>query len=187
MTTWRRGTNLLAGQIADMTVTVETLIGRVKGEQIPRVPGVAVFFTGQLDHTPAALQQLVRSTGVLHERVILICVVIEPVSNTNPDERIELTGLDAGFSQLLLRYGFMQGPNIPSDFAACTKLGLELDLEKIHYFTGHVDMLAGRKRHGMVSWRDKLYTRMAANTQGATALYQIPVAQTMQVGLQVDI
>jgi K+ transporter len=39
----------------------------------------------------------------------------------------------------------------------------------------------------MVAWRDRLFTRMAANTQDATALYQIPIAQTMQVGLQVGI
>jgi len=62
-----------------------------------------------------------------------------------------------------------------------------LDLGKIHYFIGHVDLLAGRKSHGMASWRDRLFVRMAANTQDATALYQIPVAQTLQVGLQVGI
>ncbi len=187
MSTWRRGASLLAEQIATMTDTVETFIGRVQGEQIPRVPGAAVFFTGRLDHTPPALQQLVGSTGVLHERVILVSVVVEPVPKTHPDERIELTELDAGFTRLLLRYGFMQGPNVPSDLAACAKLGLKLDLDKIHYFIGHVDMLAGRKRHGMVSWRDRLFTRMATNTQDATALYQIPAAQTMQVGLRVGI
>jgi hypothetical protein len=31
------------------------------------------------------------------------------------------------------------------------------------YFTRHVDVLGGRQRHGMVLWRDKLNTRMAAN------------------------
>ena len=81
----------------------------------------------------------------------------------------------------------MQKPNAPSDLADCAKLGLELDLAKIHYFTGQVNMLAGRKRHGMVFWRDKRFTLMAANTQDATALYQISSGQVMQVGLQVGI
>jgi len=129
----------------------------------------------------------VRSTGVLHEQVLLVSVVTEPVSRIDPDERIELTGLEAGFMRLVLHYGFMQGPNVPSDLADCAKLGLELELDKIHYFTGHVDMLAGRKRHGMMLWRDRLFARMAANTQEATALYQVPAAQTMQVGVQVSI
>ncbi|MCJ7814717.1 MAG: KUP/HAK/KT family potassium transporter [Xanthomonadales bacterium] len=187
MTTWRSGAQLLSEQIAELTPTVETFIGWVMGEPIPRVPGVAVFFTGRLDRIPPTLQQLVRSTGILHEQVILVSVVTEPVSKTDPDERIELTGLDAGFSRLVLHYGFMQGPNVPSDLADCAKLGLELELDKIHYFTGHVDLLAGRKSHGIAAWRDRLFTRMATNTQDATALYQIPIAQTMQVGLQVGI
>jgi len=187
MTTWRSGSSLLAEQITNITPTMETFIGRVKAEGIPRVPGVAVFFTGRLDHAPPALLQLTASTGVVHERVILVRVVVEPVPKTNADERIELAELDEGFSRLLLRYGFMQGPNIPSDLAACVACGLKVNLDEIRYFTGHLDMLAGRKSHGMVSWRDRLFVRMAANTQDVTAHYQIPAAQVMQVGLQVGI
>ncbi len=187
MTTWRRGAGLLTEQIADMTSTVETFIGRLGGDKIPRVPGVAVFFTGRLEHTPPALQQLVASTGVLHERVILVSVVTEPVPKTRQDERMELTQLDQGFCRLVLHYGFMQVPNVPSELAKCAEQGLDLDLNEIRYFIGHVDLLAGRKRHGMASWRDRLFVRMAANSQDATALYQIPAAQTLMVGLQVGI
>jgi KUP system potassium uptake protein len=46
MTTWCRGARLLAEQIANTTPKLETFIGRVTGEQILRVPGTAVFFTG---------------------------------------------------------------------------------------------------------------------------------------------
>ncbi|MHB1239746.1 MAG: KUP/HAK/KT family potassium transporter, partial [Gammaproteobacteria bacterium] len=187
MTTWRRGAGLLADQIARSTPDLETFIGRVEGERIPRIPGAAVFFTGRLEQTPPALQKLVRHTGVLHERVIVTTVVMEPVPKTDRDERIELEQLGAGFYRLVLRYGFMQGPNIPSEFAACAELGLTLDLDDIHYFIGHVDLLAGRKRNGMAAWRDHLFTYMANNTQDATAFYQIPAAQVMKVGLQVGI
>ena len=49
------------------------------------------------------------------------------------------------------------------------------------------DLLAGRKQHGMVLWRDKLFSFLARNTQDATATYHIPAAQTMTVGLHVGI
>jgi KUP system potassium uptake protein len=64
-------------------------------------------------------------------------------------------------------------------------LGEELD--KLHYVVGHVDLLAGRKLHGMARWRDQLFSLMARNTQDATAYYQIPAAQAIKVGLQVGI
>ena len=81
----------------------------------------------------------------------------------------------------------MQGPNIPSELAAYAEKALSLDLDQTHYFIGHVDLLAGRKEHGMTAWRDRLFTRMASNTEDAAAFYQIPVAQVMKVGLQIGI
>jgi len=187
MTTWRAGSTLLADHIAHLTPKIDTFIGRLTAENVPRIPGEAVFFTGRLEQTPPALQKLVRHTGGVHKKVVLVTVIVEPVPKTEPEERIELTMLDDGFYRLVLRYGFMQGPNVPSDLAACGELGLELDLQKIHYFVGHVDMVAGRKRHGMALWRDKLFAFMAANTEDATARYQIPADQTMSVGLHVGI
>jgi len=187
MTTWRRGAALLAAQIATRAPTIETFIGRIVAEQVLRVPGTAVFFTGRLDQTPPALQQLVRSTGVLHERVILTTVVVEPIARVDAAQRAEITVLDAGFHRLVLRYGFMQQANIPSDLAACAELGLDVSLDEVRYFIGEVDLLAGRKLHGMAAWRDRLFVRMAINSQDATAFYQIPAAQAMKVGLQVGI
>ncbi len=182
MTTWRRGASLLAELIANTTPKLETFIGRVTGEQIPRIPGTAVFFTGRREQTPPSLQQLVERTEVLYKRVVLVTVVIEPVPTISGDERIEMKELGEGFYRLVLRYGFMQGPNIPSELDACAKLGLKLDLDKIHYIIGHVDLLAGRKLRGMALWRDRLFVLLARNTQDATAFYQLPVAQTMTVG-----
>ncbi len=187
MSTWRRGATILAEQIANTTPNLETFIGRVTNEPIPRIPGTAVFFTGRLEQTPPSLQKMVRHTGVLYESVIVVTVVIEPVPTTSKDERMEFTQLDIGFYRIVLRYGFMQSPNIPSELSACAALGLKLDLDQVHYFIGQVDLLAGRKRHGMVVWRDKLFAFMARNTQDATATYHLPTAQTMTVGLHVGI
>lgn len=187
MTTWRSGVRLLTEQIGSATPSLETFIGQVIGEQTIRVPGTAVFFTGRLDQTPPSLQKLVRSTSVLHEKVVIATVIIEPVARIDPAERIELTTMDAGFYRVLLRYGFMQGPNVPSDLASCADLGLELDLHEVHYIIGHLDLLAGRKLRGMAAWRDRLFARMATNSQDATAYYQIPSEQVMKVGLQIGI
>ncbi|MEO8718528.1 MAG: KUP/HAK/KT family potassium transporter [Burkholderiales bacterium] len=187
MTTWRRGASLLAERIGRATPDLQTFIGRVTSETLPRVPGIAVFFTGRLEQTPPALQQLVRHTGVLHQRVILLTVVIEPFPKTAPEERIEVKDLGAGFHRVVLHYGFMQGPNVPSELSACAALGLNGALDEIHYFIGHVDLLEARRRQGMAGWRDRLFIVLASNTQDATAAYQIPAAQTMKVGLQVGI
>ncbi len=187
MTTWRRGVALLNEQIAEATPPLETFIGRLKAQEVPRVPGTAVVFTGRLEQTPPALQQLVRHTGVLHEQVILVTVVVEPVPRIRSDERRELTDLGEGLFRLVLRYGFMQGPNVPSELAGCAECGLAVDLDQVHYFIGQVDLLARRKRKGMAAWRDRIFIFLANNTEDATAFYHVPAAQAMKVGLQVGI
>lgn len=101
---------------------------------------------------------------------------------------MEFKELGSGFDRIVLRYGFMQVSNIPSELSHyAAKLGLPLETDKIHYIVGHVDLLADRKLHGMAVWRDKLFAFMAGNTQDATAICHIPVAQTITVGLQVGI
>lgn len=187
MTTWHRGSALLSEQIAESASSLETFIGRLTGDQVPRVPGTGVFFTGRLEQVPPALQQLVRHTGVLYERVILVTVIIEQVSKVSQEERLELTKMEQGFYRVIMHYGFMQTPNVPSELANCAQLGLELKLDEIHYIIGQVDMLAGRKQRGMAYWRDRLFVWMARNTEDATVSYHIPSSQVMAVGLQIGI
>ncbi|MEO8123256.1 MAG: KUP/HAK/KT family potassium transporter [Burkholderiales bacterium] len=187
MVTWRRGASILDEQITAITSKLETFIGRCKGEGIPRVPGAGVFFTGRLNQTPPSLQKLVRHTGVLYETAVILTVIIEPVPTTTSAERIELTQLAEGFFRVVLRYGFMQTPNVPSELRECAKLDLSLELDQVNYIVGAVELLAGRKEKGMALWRDKLFALMTRNTQDITATYQLPANQIMTVGLRVGI
>lgn len=187
MVTWRRGTALVQDQIARVTPTLETLIGRVKGELIPRVPGTAVFIAGAFNHVPPSLPKLIRHSGVVFERVIVLRVVFEPVPTTQRSERIELTEIGDGFYRIVLHYGFMQTPNIPSELSQCAELGLALELDEIHYVDSSLVLLGGRKREGMALWRDKLFVFLSRNTQDATAAYHIPIDRLVTVGQRVGI
>ncbi len=187
MVTWRRGTALVQDQIACTTPTLETLIGRVKGEQTPRVPGTAVFMAGTFDHVPPSLPKLIRHSGVVFDRVIVLRVVFESVPTTHRSERIELTDVGDGFYRIVLHYGFMQTPNIPSELAQSAELGLALNLDEIQYFDSSIVLLAGHKRDGMALWRDKLFAFLERNTQDATTAYHIPIDRLMTVGQRVGI
>ena len=187
MVTWRRGADLLDEQITGATTNMQTFIGRAKGQEIPRIPGHAVYVTGHLEQAPMSLQQLLRHTGVLHETVVLLTVLVEPVASTTAAERIELTQLAEGFYRIVLRYGFMQTPNVPSELRECATLGLTLPMDQVHYIVGAVGLLAGRKKRGMALWRDKLFAFMARNTHDVSGTYQLPADQVMTVGLRVGI
>jgi KUP system potassium uptake protein len=187
MTSWRQGSRMIAEQIAENAEPFEQFVQRIRKQKVPRLPGTAVFLTGRLHQTPPALQQVVRHIGVLQEQVILLTVLIEKVSRVNLEDRLELDVLEDGFVRVVLHYGYMQGPNIPSDLQRLKEHGMQLDMGSISYFIGQVDMLAGRKRSGMMVFRDRLFVWMARNTRDMTSSYHIPAAQVMTVGLQVGI
>uniref|UniRef100_A0A7V4XSD6 Probable potassium transport system protein Kup n=1 Tax=Acidobacterium capsulatum TaxID=33075 RepID=A0A7V4XSD6_9BACT len=187
MTSWRQGSRLLAEQMAENAEPFDQFVQRIRKQKVPRLPGTAVFLTGRLHQTPPALQQVVRHVGVLQEQVILLTVLIEKVPRVNLEDRLELDVLEDGFVRVVLHYGYMQGPNIPSDLQRLKEHGVQLDMGNISYFIGQVDMLAGRKRSGMMVFRDRLFVWMARNTRDMTSSYHIPADQVMTVGLQVGI
>ena len=119
--------------------------------------------------------------------MIVVRVVFEPVPTTHRSERIEFSSVGDGFHRIVLHYGFMQTPNIPSELRDCAALGLGPDLSEVHYFISSIDLLAGHKRDGMPLWRNKLFVFLARNTQDASTAYHIPVDQQMTVGLRIGI
>ena len=82
----------------------------------------------------------------------------------------------------------MQGFNIPSDLSYCIEHhNLPIDLDDTTYFVGRISVIAGRKKNGMMAWRDKLFAFMVRNTLHATSLYQIPSGRVIEIGLQLGI
>jgi len=118
---------------------------------------------------------------------LFVTVLIEEVPTIVQSKRIEITDLGAGFYQIILHYGFMQGINIPSELAQIKEQNLTLDISKIHYIINQIQIVPGRKLKGMASWRDHLFGYMARNTQNITETYQLPDKQTMIIGLKAGI
>ncbi|HET7675569.1 MAG TPA: potassium transporter Kup [Gammaproteobacteria bacterium] len=187
MSTWRRGGAMLQSQAGKNAEKLETFLGELAQSKLQRVPGTAVFLTGRLTETPPALRHHIERNRALHDQVILLTVLTADEPRVPADERIEVKFYPQGFYRVILHYGYMQGPNIPSELAACRARGIDIDLDEITYYIGRQSPLVGRKKGGMPTWRDHLFAFMVRNSMKATAYYQIPADQTVEMGLQVRI
>ena len=186
--TWRRGTELLIQLYEANTITTETLLGRLENDSPKRVPGTGVFFTARAEEVPHAMMQLIKHNKILHEKAVIVNVRVLREPRVPPGERIQVESDGQGLYEVKLRYGFMQGFNIPSDLALCVKRGdLPIDLDDATYFVGRTSVIADRKENGMMAWRDRLFAFMVRNTMHATSLYQIPSSRVVEIGLQVGI
>ena len=88
-------------------------LARLPQSRIIRVPGLAVFMTGNPDYVPTSLLHNLKHNKVLHENVLFVTVENEDVPEVSPRRRAEVSDLAPGIHRVILRYGFMESPNIP--------------------------------------------------------------------------
>lgn len=186
--TWRRGNELLVQQYEADAITMKTLVGRLQNDPPNRGDGVGIFFVARAEEIPRSLLQLVKLTRMLPENILIVNVRVLHVPFAPPDERSKVESFGEGVYSINLRYGFMQGFNVPSDLAQCIERGeLPIDLSDATYYVDQTSVIAGRKQGGMMVWRDSMFAFMKRNTMHVTSQFRIPADRVMEIGLQLGI
>jgi KUP system potassium uptake protein len=186
MSTWKTGRRILSKRLQEKSVPLNILMADLAADPPLRVPGVAVFMSGNPGGTPPALVHNLAHNKVLHERVVFLTVVTEEVPHVPATERVTVKHLGKGFHSVLVRYGFMQDPNILDIIAACKERRLMIPLEGTTFFLGREELVS-TDRPGMARWRERLFAFMSRNALRATAFFQIPSTQVFEVGAQVEL
>lgn len=187
MTTWRRGRELVLREIKQSGLALKPFIENIAQHPPIRVPGTAVFLTGNQNSVPSALLHNLKHNKVLHERNVLLTVEMLETPVAEYSERIRLIAMGDEFYALELHFGFAEYPNIPQALMDCSREGLMFDMMDTTFFLSRENIVADRRRPGMALWRDKLFAFMARNALPATAFFQIPGNRLIELGAQVEI
>ncbi len=159
---------------------------RQKEKPIRKVEGTAVYLTGDPDKVPNALLHNLKHNKILHERVVFLTVLTEPVPRVPGHARVQVEGLAEGFYRLVVRYGFSQNADIPRALRLCKALGLEFDLMQTSFFLGHETLVPSVKTR-MALWRGKLFVAMSRNALSATDFFKIPPNRVVELGTQIQL
>lgn len=186
MTTWRKGRQILMLRLRARAIPLEKFITQLKESPPHRISGTAVFMSGSMDGTPPALVHNVKHNRVLHDCVIIMMVRTDDVPHVSVENRITLEKAREGFYRAVVHYGFKDSPNIPGALQIARGQGLDFKPSEVTYFLGRETLLA-TKNPGMAIWREELFAVMSANAQRATAFFQIPPDQVVEIGLQVEL
>ncbi len=186
MTTWRRGRQLVMREIKQSGLALEPFITSIVAHPPLRVPGTAVFLTANDAAVPHALLHNLKHNKVLHERNVILTVetVETPVAEQN--ERTSVESLGDNFYKLILRFGFVEDPDVPQTLLTIGQCGLPFDLMDTTFFLSRESIVA-TDRPGMALWRDKVFAFMQRNAIPATAFFQIPGNRLVELGTQVEI
>ena len=185
LTTWARGRTLMIERMREAAMPISVFV-RSAVNSAARVPGTAVFMTSASDGVPHALLHNLKHNKVLHERVILLTVKIEDVPYVAVTKRVALEDMGQGFYRLVVRYGFMQDPDVPAALAQATECGPKFKMMDTSFFLARQTLIAS-SRPGMAIWREKLFAWMLRNAESAMEFFRLPTNRVVELGSQVEI
>ena len=186
MTSWKRGRDLLLARWRQDSLPLASFLSRLPQSRTVRVPGLAVFLTGNPDYVPAALLHNLKHNKVLHERVLFVTVQTMDEPEAGPVRRCSVEELAPGIHRVTLRYGFMESPNIPRALDDLRERGVAFDPMQASYFLGR-EVLVPAMVPRMPVWRLWLFLVLSRNATPATEFFRIPSDRVVELGVRVAI
>ncbi len=186
MYTWRRGVQILSEKTRRLELPLAELVARLEQRPPVRVPGTAVFLTADPLNAPTALLHSLKHYKALHERNAILSIQIDPQPRIDPKDRVRIEPISATFSRILLRFGFMETPNVPQALAIARKLGWQFDIMSTSFFLSR-RTLRPAETSEMPQWQDHIFIALARTANDATDYFQIPTERVVEVGTQVKV
>jgi KUP system potassium uptake protein len=186
MTTWNSGRGLLASRLAELSMSLDELLEKMREPSIVRVEGTAVYLGRHDVGVPPALLHNLRYNKVLHSRVVLLAMRTDSRARVPDEERVVVEELAPEFYRVVARHGFAEDPEVPGVLERLRIDGLEIDPEEATFFLGRETLLA-TKRPGMAIWRERLFTVLARNARRATRYFRIPSHRVCELGAEIEL
>ncbi|KJC37514.1 potassium transport protein Kup [Bradyrhizobium sp. LTSP849] len=189
MLTWRAGVKLVEAARGKLRQPEEDLIETAVNKCSARLPGTAVFLASAPNGVPLALTQFVKHNHVLHERIILVTVLIEELPHIADEDRTEVIDIIPGITRVVLHYGFMQNPTIYDGLTLACRQGKlpGIDLSDITYYVGRETIIPREDVPGMWVWRESLFAFLQRNAERSAAFFGVPTKQVVEFGTELEI
>ncbi len=184
LTTWKRGRKLLANEIAQQAIPIQVVLD--SADSVDRVQGTAVFLTALGEGTPSALLHNLKHNQVLHERNVLLTVIVEDKPYVSKGNRLLIDNLGKNFYRVRVFYGFMDTPDIPAALELCASRGLPFDMMATSFFVSRAVIVTG-PNPGMMQWRKRLFLSLSKNAINAADFFRIPANRVIEMGTRIEI
>jgi KUP system potassium uptake protein len=185
MDTWRRGRRVHLEIVRNESMPIALLLERAD-KSAQRVAGLGVFLASRSDVVPGALLHNLKHNKVLHERVVILNVIVEDRPFVPADQRIEVEKLGKGFFGVKVHYGFFETPDVPQAMEDARRFGLALDITTATFFIGR-ETLVPSEHSELSRLRNWLYRAIASNALSPARFYNLPPNRVVELGTQTAI
>lgn len=186
MDAWHSGRAAMMRKLERETMPLDLFIESTANEA--KVEGTAIYLSRRSDFVPVAMLHSVKHYHVLHQRNVILGVETEHVPRVAAEEQASVVPLGENFYRIVLRYGFMQDPDIPTALVRCWPGGLVFDEMETTFFLSRVSVVGtghGGERLNPLFCR--LYGWMHRNEADATEFFHIPRNRIVELGAQIEL
>lgn len=187
MITWWRGRRILAERLQTSAIPVQEFLASLFKYPPHRVPGTAVFMVANASAVPHALLHNLAHNKVLHERVVILTVVIEDRPWVPFSERVAVEALGNGCWRIQLRFGFKNPVDVPQGLALCSERGLDFEMMETSFFLSRETLIPVIGEGGMALWRERLFATMARNASSVVEYFNLPANRVIELGTRIEI
>ena len=184
--TWVRGSASLSRATRKNEAELDWLVRKLEAKPPHRVPGTAVFLTGDPNAAPTALMHNLKHNRVLHERNIILTIKTEDTPRVQRHERIQIERVADTFIRVIAHYGFMETPSVPKILEHCRRKDLNIDISATSFFLSRRSLKTTIKSE-MPRWQERLFIWLAGRAEDATEYFRIPSDRVVEVGTQVTV
>jgi KUP system potassium uptake protein len=186
MWTWLKGRMAVAAREKEGALPMETLLGSIGPGRVHRPQGTAVYLTAFSGNAPNGLLHNLKHNEVLHEQVVLLTVQVPDEPYVPPNARASVAHLGKGIHHVILRYGFMEQPDVPRDLAPLADRGVPFDPMRTSYFVGRNSFVEA-SRPLLPRWQEKLFLVLARVASNAGDFFQLPANRVVELGSRIEI
>ncbi len=185
MTTWRAGTDAVHTRLDHVSRKPGDWLTTLAIDPVPRVPGTAVFLSRSQEKIPSVLIRHVEQFKALQETVVDLTVVFEEIPRIAASQRARTTDIGDGVWQVLIRFGFMEVPNLPDALTCARDQGCPLKLDDAVYIAGRDAVVRNETRPRLVAWRRALFTVLFRNSVRTPDRFDLPPDRFVEITRQI--
>ena len=186
MSTWWRGRQIVRKNSNEGAMPLKLFVDSIAMSPPHKVAGTGIFMTTNPDGVPNSMLHNLKHNKVLHERVIILSVVIEDIPYVPKEDYVWIEDLNHGFWKITGHYGFKETPNIPTMLADCKLQSMSFDMMETSFFVNRETLIA-TPNGGMALWREHLFVWMSHLAAKASDYFRIPSNRVVELGSQVEI
>jgi KUP system potassium uptake protein len=186
MQTWQRGRSSLMARLLREQKPVRDFLEDLRLDPPVRVAGTSIFLDAKASGIPRALLNNIKFNRVMHERVVLLTVVIREQPRIALSKRLTVTPVCEGIVRVVAQIGFMENPDITQILREAEAHGVPYEPEQTTFFLSREELLPGR-RSDLPPLRRKAFMQMARNAQVIADYYGLPPNRVVEIGTRVEI